>query len=548
VSNTGRSPRSVRRLVVTCYEATVIGAVALGVYFVLFRGSSGEHPLGESAQHALVFRIATLSTLGNILFAIGLWRLVAGLQYWEDRLHAGASPSDVPLEVRRRVLNLVPRVTLLSVSIWILMAVVAIVASPVGGGGLARVIRLSVGIAGAGGVVTPTVLYFAADLTWRPVVHTFFPDGRMSAVSPSRRPILVPLVLAFLLSGVWLPALLVVASLSPKPEMVGSVRTVEFVLLGACIIVTMTLTVLVTRSIVAPVRALQRAMAQVEQNDLEVVVPVTTNDELGYLGERFNQMTAGLREREHIRRMFGQYVTTQVAEAVLRGEVKVGGERTEVTILMTDLRDFTSLCESIEPEEVVALLNRYFDAMIDAILEFGGTLDKFVGDSIVTVFNAPLALPDHAFRAVLTAVRMRERLAAFNADQRVQGQPELRMGMGIHTGPAVVGNIGSEGKRVEYTAMGDTVNVAARLEGLTKELGGDLYLSEETYRQVRERVVVDAPVSTTVKGRHTPLRVCRVIDVRPTYAPTVRITPGVREGVQQRVRQALERDFDAPTA
>jgi adenylate cyclase len=257
-------------------------------------------------------------------------------------------------------------------------------------------------------------------------------------------------------------------------------------------------------------------MARIERHDLNVMVPVTTVDELGYLSERFNQMAAGLRERDYIRQMFGQYVTTQVAEAVLRGSVKLGGQRTEVTILMTDLRDFTAMCERMEPEELVRLLNRYFAAMIDAVLEFGGTLDKFVGDAIVTMFNAPLRQDDHPLRAVRTALRMREHLAAFNAVQERLGLPTLRMGIGIHTGPAVVGNVGSEGKRVEYTAMGDTVNVAERLESLTKEVGSDICLSAETYRHVRDLVLVGAPLSTRVKGRQTPVTVHSLIDLRPT--------------------------------
>lgn len=464
-------------------------------------------------------------------------RLCSGLETWRKRLLAGLPASEVPIEVQRRVLMLVPRLTLVIGVVWLLVATAVLITTSLWDpGGLNGGLHGALLTAGAGGVVTTAVIYFTADLVWRPTIRIFFPDGRLSSVSPPLRPILVRLLIAFLLVGVWLPALLVAASLSQSATLIGKLYTnalfhyltaIELVLLAVCIIVSVSLALLVTRAITNPVLTLQAAMARVEQNDLEAEVPVTTNDELGYLGERFNQMTAGLREREHIRHMFGQYVTTQVAEAVLHGAIKLGGERTEVTILMTDLRDFTTLCEQMEPEELVALLNRYFDVMIDAVLEFGGTLDKFVGDAIVTVYNAPLPQTDHALRAVLTAVSMRERLARFNRAQAEQGQPVLRMGMGIHSGPAVVGNIGSDGKRVEYTAMGDTVNVAARLEGLTKELRHDVCISEETYQQVQAWVEVDEPVAATVKGRQMPVTVYRLLGLRPGIDPAGLVGEGI---------------------
>ena len=507
------SSHSVRQIVAITYSAMLVGMIALILYFRFIGGHT-------DANLALV---GVLNVPSLVCLTIGLRYLFADLQLWLDRLHAGASPSEVPPTVRRKVLALVPRLTLLSVATWILAAALPIVTFPIGPGGLGRGIVLALGITGVGAVLTPAIIYFAADLAWRPAVHSFFPDGRLSAVAPKNRPILPRLLTAFLLASVWLPSLLVLASLSRSAEIVGHPYTrtrfldllvVELILLTTCVIVSVALAILVTRGITDPVRALQAAMGRVERQDLDAEVAVTTNDEIGYLAERFNQMTAGLRDREHIRHIFGQYVTAQVAEAVLRGDVKLGGERAEVSVLMTDLRDFTTLCESMEPEELVTLLNRYFDVMIDAIQEFGGTLDKFVGDAIITVFNAPLPQRDHPLRAVLTALRMRERLAAFNAAQRLRGEPELCMGMGIHTGPAVVGNVGSEGKKVEYTAMGDTVNVAARLEGLTKEMGGDICLSAETFRRVRDLVLAEDPVFSTVKGRKAPVTVYSLIDLR----------------------------------
>lgn len=504
--------------------------LAVVLYFELIDPLSVHRSAGD--RRVALLSIVGITTVAYLFLAFGLRRLCRGVQSWQDRLHAGASASDVPVEVRRRVLTFIPRLTVLTAAGWLLAILIELGTAPFEAGGLPRGFERALGFAGAGAVVSTAIIYFAGDLAWRPTVRTFFPHGRLTPTSAPRRVMLVRLLVAFLLTGVWLPALLVVASQSHRAGLIGPPHTVEYLLLGTCALVSVTLAVLVTRGITDPVNVLQAAMARVQRNDLDAEVSVGTNDEIGYLGERFNQMTAGLREREHIRRMFGQYVTNQVAEAILRGEVALGGQRAEITMLMTDLRDFTALCERMEPEELVALLNRYFDVMIDAVLEFGGTVDKFVGDAMVVIFNAPLPQHNHPLRAVLTALRMRERLAAFNAEQRLHGRPELRMGIGIHTGSAVVGNIGSDGKRVEYTAMGDTVNVAARLESLTKELAGDVCLSAETERLVRAWVAVGEPVSTTVKGRTAPVTVYRLAGLRPGVDPAALLHALSRERVE----------------
>lgn len=508
-----------RRLTIMDLSASLTGALLTFLYFAVIdplpageRALQRVPPLGWAVFGA---GMLLLFTLGSLLDR----RAFGHLYEWHRRLLSAAPGAAPPVDVQRRALNFMPQVAASTFVMWVLAGLLFSSVGALFGGPLFAP-RLLLAIVGVGGVVTTAIVYFAGDLIWQRTMPVFFPDGRLSAVPALRRPVLVRLLLAFGLIGIYPPALLVLLSLprarvlvaAPNPETVlGNLVILELFILGASALASVGMAALVTRGITHPLHTLQAAMARVEQNDLQVTIPVTTNDELGYLGERFNQMTAGLREREHIRNMFGQYVTRQVAEAVLRGEVTLGGDRKEVTVLMSDLRDFTTLSESMPPEALVAMLNHYFDQMIDAVVEFEGTLDKFVGDAIVTEFNVPLAQDHHPLRAVLTALRMREKLAAFNAGQQAHRQPTLRMGIGIHTGPAVVGNIGSEGRKLEYTAMGDTVNVAARLEGLTKELGNDICISAETYACVGEWVAVSEPVTTTVKGREAPVTVYKLV-------------------------------------
>lgn len=291
-------------------------------------------------------------------------------------------------------------------------------------------------------------------------------------------------------------------------------------LFGGVVLVVLVMGLWVARLITRPIATLVDAHREVEKDNLEVDVPITTRDETGILSNSFNQMVDGLRKARHVHSMFGQYVTNQVRDAVLRGEVKLGGDRAEITMLYTDICGFTTLAEGMDPEELVEMLNRYFDVMIDAIAEYEGTLDKFVGDAIVVEFNVPLPTDHHPLRAVLTALRMREKLGVYNAQQMETGEPVVRMGVGIHTGAAVVGNIGSEGRKVEYTAMGDTVNVSARLESLTRKLGLEhetliICISEETQALVRDFVEVSEPMTTDVKGREAPVTVYKVLDLKP---------------------------------
>lgn len=208
-----------------------------------------------------------------------------------------------------------------------------------------------------------------------------------------------------------------------------------------------------------------------------------------------------------------RYMTPGVAEQVmaLGDDALMIGERKEVSILFSDIRGYTSLTEKMEAAEVVGLLNNYFETMVDAVFAYKGTLDKFIGDALMAVFGAPLPLENHAWMAVQAALDMRKRLAEFNRERQSATHPPIRIGIGISSGEVVSGNIGSQ-KRMDYTVIGDGVDISSRLEGATKEYGCDIILSEFTYRFCEDRIWVRELDRICVKGKTKPIRIYELID------------------------------------
>jgi adenylate cyclase len=263
-------------------------------------------------------------------------------------------------------------------------------------------------------------------------------------------------------------------------------------------------------------RALSRvnvALKKLEQQEYVHVDAVRTGDELEDLATGFNTMVDGLKERDKLRTTFGKYMTEAVVEHLMNGTVALGGETLKVTILFTDIRSFTTISEKMDPQHLVGLLNEYFTEMVGVVMHEGGVVDKYIGDAIMAVFGAPVPKPDDAKNAVRAAVRMRQALQRLNARLEEHGQPTLRTGIGIHTGEVVAGNIGSE-RRMEYTVIGDAVNLASRLETSTKDLGVNVLISEDTWALTKDAIEARAVREITVKGRKQPVMTYEVIGLK----------------------------------
>ncbi len=252
------------------------------------------------------------------------------------------------------------------------------------------------------------------------------------------------------------------------------------------------------------------ALRKLEQQEYVHAEVTKTGDELEDLAVGFNHMVEGLKERDKLRTTFGKYMTQTVMDHLLAGKVQLGGESIEVTILFSDIRSFTSISENMDAQQLVALLNEYFTEMVTIIMEEDGVVDKYIGDAIMAVFGAPVNKDNDPQRAVRAAVRMRAALASLNERLRARGVPELKTGIGIHTGEVVAGNIGSE-SRMEYTVIGDAVNLASRLETSTKDLGAPVLMSDETYELTKHMCRARPIREITVKGRAKPVLAYEVV-------------------------------------
>ena len=271
------------------------------------------------------------------------------------------------------------------------------------------------------------------------------------------------------------------------------------------------------------VRAIADAAEQVKTGKY-VNVPVTpTGDEVEMLATTFNAMVQGLKERDQLRDTFGRYVTRQVADHLLKGNQTLGGELVPVTVLFSDIRSFTSISERMEPRALLDFLNEYFTGMVESVMHHHGVVDKFIGDAIMAVFGAPVPDPEDPLRAVRAALEMRARLKKINEAFKERDLPEIRTGIGLHSGQVVAGNMG-HAERMEYTVIGDTVNLASRLESMTKELKCDVVLSEDLFMQVQAFVNAEPLHKIKVKGRDQEVMVYRLIDLKAGVRQTAEAT------------------------
>jgi adenylate cyclase len=505
-----------QRLVAINLAANVVGAVLTFLYFRVVDYTPEAERVRVTAPE-LAFFVVGLGVLAGAGYALGS-RWTRGL----TRAAAGR-PGSPPPELRRRALLLPWVFAGITLSGWLIAGVVWGVAWPALAGTLTfrGAVRSMFGITCIAGTVTVALVFFAIEHQWRRVLPAFFPEGDLASVRDTLRlPVRVRLLVIVLLASVIPLAVLGVLAFTRAAAIRGAdpetaadlVRAILLLTVFVLVVGVVTasgLAVYASGSVATPLALLTAAMAEVARGRLDARAPVLGNDELGAAAEGFNRMVDGLREREVLRETFGKYVTPEIRDEILAGRVQLEGQTVEATLLFCDLRDFTPWVERTDPRVVVRDLNAYFSEMDAAIRAHQGLVLQFIGDEIEAVFGAPVPAPHHADDAVRAAVEMRRRLADLNAARRRDARPPLRHGIGIHTGVVLAGNIGSA-DRLAYALVGDAVNLASRIQALTKDAGADILLTAATRRRLIGAWALEALPATHVKGKADEVEVFRV--------------------------------------
>jgi adenylate cyclase len=264
----------------------------------------------------------------------------------------------------------------------------------------------------------------------------------------------------------------------------------------------------IARGVSQPLLQLAAHTKVVATGDYTKPITLPRTDEFGQLATAFNQMTAGLAERDRVRDLLGKVVSPEIATQLLRSDLQLGGEEREVTILFCDLRNFTGMSEQMNPIDVLSLLNRYLDRMSTIIERHGGVIDKYIGDAIMALFGAPVSDPAAPGKAIAAAREMARALQGLNREFATEGRPTLAFGIGINTARVVAGNMGSR-TRLNYTVIGDGVNLASRLESLTKDPAYDtpIIISEATLRSLLNPPLVRELGEVQVKGKAAAVKI-----------------------------------------
>jgi adenylate cyclase len=343
-------------------------------------------------------------------------------------------------------------------------------------------------IAAAYGTV---ITYSLTELLLRPLVERIasaLPDDfQLTANGLSiRRRLLINLPVFASMTG------LVVAALVTRGGGTGTLAIGVGAALGVGIALSLELTVLLSRAITSPIRRLREALVLVQGGDYDARVPVLASDELGELSAAFNRMAQGLAERERIRDAFGTYLDKDVAGFILSGRFPDGGVEVEVSIMFCDVPGFTSFAEGVSAPEVVSSLNALFELLVPIVGRHGGHVDKFIGDGLLAVFGAPEGFPDHADRALAAGIEILDALAREPA--------ALDVCVGINTGRVVAGSIGGAG-RLNFSVIGDAVNVAARVEAATRGTGDSLLLTRATRDALLRPALVSSRGTIELKGK-----------------------------------------------
>ncbi len=476
-------------LAVELQSALLIVAGTLGLFSFYYEGSWSEY--------LSVLGLALVLTELTILATLYRARpLIRPIREWIE----GARDPESTARAWSATINLPPRLIKRALVLPVVFSVFPICIGGIAIVGLAwySIFPLLAGSAVAIGYST-MLHYLTTEAGMRPVLLDIDSAAAPRTSSdfwtvPLRWRLLVALPMINLITG------LVVAALTSSGGGASDLGLDVIVALLVSTTIALELTVLLSHSILSPLDDLGRAVERVRDGNYDATVTVTTGDEIGELAASFNQMVEGLAERERIREAFGTYLDREIAEYILSEGFSEEGVEVEVTVMFCDVREFTEFASGATPAEVVAALNRLFELIVPLIAGHGGHIDKFEGDGLLAVFGAPEPFPDHADRAVRAACEI---AAEVNRRDRADG---LRVGVGVNSGLVIAGAIGGAG-RLNFSVIGDVVNVASRVEAQTRETGDDILITQDTWKRLSARFEAESRGQVELRGLAEPVRI-----------------------------------------
>ena len=477
----------------------------MGTTFFMHRYMPGEEP-PEALLKLIYDYITYIAVILTVLAT--LWYEHPIRRCLKTYYRGGTPPAELLERARRRVLNEPLVLTLLEALIW-------------GGSSLAFYVMGSEGGFGVGvacGLITVILAFFWMEhMNQHHLIPVFFADHPPSQVKGAVKIRLWGRFIALIFSVCVVPLIFIQVTIQwyqyflslPEADPV----TLFYRLADA--ITTESLFFLFTGLGLAWFMVLNfkrllndiiRVLEAVKKGNYGERAMVLTTDEVGYAGERLNAMTQGLAEREIIKDRFGKYVDRRIRDEILSGKIPLDGELKQATILFADLRNFTPLVAVSDPKELIHVINAYFNEMAQAIEAHGGLILQFIGDEVEAVFGAPAPLENHETAAVKAALEMRARLAALNQRFEAQDIAPLEHGIGIHTGQVLAATIGAA-DRAAYSLLGDTVNLASRIQGLNKEFKTDILVSRRVADALVQTFPLRAMPEVRVKGKTDPVQV-----------------------------------------
>ena len=344
------------------------------------------------------------------------------------------------------------------------------------------------------------------------VLPRFIPDGHVSGIKGIINPSITLVYILLYITICLFPCFILSSTLVRNSNIILPIQNLGsiIILMGIVFTLNLLLTIVISRFYSKPLLRLKDCAQNIANGNYDIRTGITTGDELGVLSDTFNDMAVSLKEKELMYDTFGKVVTPEIRNWLLQGNTNLGGETVCATVLFCDIRGFTTLSEQINPKQVVSLLNKYFSGMEQCIVKHNGIINKYIGDAIMAIFGVPLANENQALDAYKCCLDMRKKLTELNKELEAENLPQLKFGIGLHTGNVLAGNIGSN-SRMEYTVIGDTVNVASRIESLCKEYNCDLLLSETTVEKINNSGEAFPQLKsigeTQIRGRKTAISI-----------------------------------------